>query len=175
MGQPSGTLLKTIKVIDTMSDWSGKVVALLIIPMVAGLTYEVVARYAFNAPTDWAYDLTYMLYGSHLMLGAAYTLSKGGHIRTDFFYANWSPRVQGLIDASCYLLFFFPAMIFFLLAGAEHAYYSWSVREASDASSLRPPIYPFKMVLPVTALLLLIQGVSELVKSVYAARSGKWL
>lgn len=175
MGQPSGTLLKTIGVIDAISDWSGKLVAMLIIPMVVGLTYEVVARYAFNAPTDWAYDLTYMLYGSHFMLGAGYTLSKGGHIRTDFFYANWSPRVQGWVDASSYVLFFFPAMIFFLLAGTEHAYYSWSVREASDASALRPPIYPFKMALPVTALLLLIQGVSELVKSFHAALRGKWL
>jgi TRAP-type mannitol/chloroaromatic compound transport system permease small subunit len=175
MGQPSGTLLKTVKVIDTISDWSGKLVAMLIIPMVAGLTYEVVARYAFDAPTDWAFDLTYMLYGSHFMLGTAYTLGKGGHIRTDFFYANWSPRVQGWVDTVSYLLFFFPAMIFFFLAGAEHAHYSWSVREASDASAWRPPIYPFKMVLPVTALLLLIQGVSELVKSSYAALRGEWL
>lgn len=175
MGQSSATLLKAVKAIDTISDWSGKVVAMLIIPMVAGLTYEVVVRYAFSAPTDWAYDLTYMLYGSHFMLGAAYTLSKAGHIRTDFFYAKWSPRVQGWIDALFYLVFFFPAMIFFLVAGTEHAYYSWSVREASDASSLRPPIYPFKMVLPITAVLLMVQGVSELVKSVHAALRGEWL
>lgn len=173
MGQPSGAVLRILNVIDAMSDWSGKLVAMLIIPMIGGLTYEVIARYAFNAPTIWAYDVTYMLYGSHFMLGAAYTLGKGGHIRTDFFYANWSPQVQGRVDTISYLLFFFPGIIFFFLAGWEHAYHSWSIREASEVSSWRPPIYPFKMVVPVSALLLLLQGVSEVVKSSYAAFSRK--
>jgi len=171
---PRGAL-KTVKVIDTISDWSGKLVSLLIIPMVLGLVYEVVARYTFGAPTEWAYDVTYMLYGSHFMLVAAYTLSKGAHIRTDFLYARWPPRVQGWIDLSCYVFFFFPAMIFFLLAGWDNAQASWSIRETSDVSTWRPPIYPYKTVLPVTAGLLLIQGVAELIKSVHAAVRGKWL
>jgi TRAP-type mannitol/chloroaromatic compound transport system permease small subunit len=102
------SLRTTIRVLDGISIWSGKLVAWLIIPMVLGLVYEVVARYAFNAPTEWAYDMTYMLYGSFFMLGAAFTLQRKGHIRTDTFYAAWSPRRQGMVDAVCYLLFFFP-------------------------------------------------------------------
>lgn len=173
MGHLWGTLLTAVRVIDAISDRSGKVVSMLIIPMAAGLTYEVVARYAFSSPTDWAYDLTYMLYGSHFMLVAAYTLSKGGHIRTDFLYARWPLRAQAWIDVSSYLFFFFPAMIFFLRAGWESAYDSWSIGETSDVSTWRPPIYPYKMVLPVTAVLLLIQGVAELLKSVYTALRGE--
>ena len=77
--------------------------------MVLSLVYEVVARYFFNAPTIWAYDMTFMLYGSFFMLGAAYTLQRSGHIRTDVFYARWSPRTQARVDLACYLVLFFPA------------------------------------------------------------------
>lgn len=143
--------------------------------MVGGLTYEVFVRYVFIAPTVWAYDVTYMLYGSHFMLGAAYALYTRGHIRTDIFYEKWSPRTQGAIDALLYLFLFFPGMFFFFTAGWEEAWLSLQLRETSDASPWRPPIYPFKMVLPIAALLLLLQGVSEFLKSAYAAWRGYWL
>lgn len=176
MDAPPKALVAIVRLIDTtIGEWSGQIFCWLIIPMVGGLTYEVTVRYAFNAPTIWAYDITYMLYGSHFMLGAAYTLYKGGHIRTDIFYGKWSPRTQGLIDATLYLLFFFPGMVFFFRSGLSEALYSLSLLETSDASPWRPPLYPFKMVIPFTALLLLIQGISEFLKSLYAARRGKWL
>ncbi len=172
---PPAALLATVRVIDKLADWSGWLFAWLIIPMVAGLTYEVFARYLFNAPTVWAYDFTYMLYGGHFMLGAGYALLKGAHIRTDIFYGKWSPRTQGIVDAGSYLFLFFPGMIFFFIAGTNEAIHSWSIWEKSDASPWRPPLYPFKTVIPLATLLLLIQGVSELVKSAYAAVRGKWL
>jgi TRAP-type mannitol/chloroaromatic compound transport system permease small subunit len=173
MRTPPAWLLTTIRLIDsTVGLWSGRLFAWLVIPMLLGLVYEVFARYLFDAPTIWAYDLTYMLYGSHFMLGAAYTLYLGGHIRTDFFYAKWSPARQGLVDALLYLLFFFPGIVFFLIAGFDEAQRSWELREASDVSPWRPPIYPFKAVIPVAALLLIVQGVSEFLKSVYAIMTG---
>ena len=174
MAQPPEALLKTIRVIDAIGECSGRIVAWMVLPLVLGLTYEVISRYVFNAPTAWAYDTAYMLYGSHFMLGAGYCLLKKGHIRTDIFYDKWSPRRQGWVDATSYLFLFFPGMIFFLLAGWDSALHSWSIREVSEASPWRPPIYPFKMVVPVTALLLLIQGVSEFLKSAYAALRGEW-
>jgi TRAP-type mannitol/chloroaromatic compound transport system permease small subunit len=145
----------------------------LIIPLVASLTYEVLARYIFGAPTIWAYDLSYMLYGSHFMLGAGYTLLKGGHIRTDVFYQNWSPRTQGTVDALLYLLLFFPGMLFFFWMGSQEGLHSWSIGERSDASPWRPIVYPLKLVLPFSAFLLLLQGVSEFIKSVHLARWGR--
>ncbi len=170
---PPKALVATVRLIDrTVGEWSGKIFCWLIIPMVGGLTYEVLARYLFNSPTIWAYDITYMLYGSHFMLGAAYALYTGGHIRTDIFYDKWSPRTQGTVDASLYLFLFFPGMFFFFIAGWEEAWLSLQLLETSDASPLRPPIYPFKMVLPISALLLLLQGVSEFLKSAYAAWRG---
>jgi len=171
-GRPTA-LMRLVGVIDTMSEWSGRIVAWLIIPLVAGATYEVIARYLFNAPTIWAYDLSYMLYGAHFMLGAGYTLLKGGHIRTDILYQKWSPRTQGRVDALLYLLLFFPGMIFFFWMGAQEGVQSMLIGERSDASPWRPILYPLKLVIPVTALLILVQGVSELIKSAHLALKGR--
>jgi TRAP-type mannitol/chloroaromatic compound transport system permease small subunit len=176
--EPPGALerrvLLTIRVIDGFATRSGYVVAWLSIPLVFNLVYEVVARYVFGAPTAWAYDFSYMLYGSLFMLGAAYTLRQGGHIRTDFIYRLWPVRWQGRLDAALYILLFFPAMIFFLNAGIEYAGRSWAIQERGYLSPFQPPIYPFKTVIPVTIGLLLLQGVSELLKSLYAAVKGRW-
>jgi TRAP-type mannitol/chloroaromatic compound transport system permease small subunit len=166
-------VLTLVEIIDSISDWSGRIFCWLAVPLMVGTTYEVIVRYAFNAPTIWAYDLSYMLYGAHFMLGAGYTLLKGGHIRTDVFYEKWSPQRKGTVDALLYLLLFFPGMIFFFWMGFQEASHSWQIGERSDASPWRPILYPLKTVLPVTALLLLVQGVSEFIKSTHLALKGR--
>jgi TRAP-type mannitol/chloroaromatic compound transport system permease small subunit len=143
--------------------------------MVFSLTYEGFARYLFNAPTLWAYDLSYMLYGALFMLGAHYTLLKGAHIRTDMLWEKFSTRTKGRIDSIAYIFFFFPAMILLFYACVDEAWLSWRMGELSEQTAWRPPLWPFKTVVPLTALLLLIQGVSELLKSLYAARTGEVL
>lgn len=169
------SMVKVIRGIDWFTERSGKVLAWLCFPLVLALVYEVTARYLFKAPTEWAYDVTYMLYGTIFMLGAAFTLLKKAHIRTDLFYNNWTPRTQGLIDTVMYVLLYFPGIIFFLVAGYDYAAHSWSTGEHTSLSPWRPIIYPFKAVIPVTAFLLLVQGVSELLKSVYAWKRGVWV
>lgn len=172
--RPPRWMITLVTLIDTViGEWSGRLFAWLVVPMVLGLCYEVFARYLFNAPTIWAYDVTYILYGSHFMLGAAYTLYKGQHIRTDMFYANFSVRWKGIVDAALYLLFFFPGMILFMLAGWSETLQAWDINERSDASPWRPIIYPFKAVVPVAGILLIIQGMSEFLKSAYAAIKGR--
>ena len=173
MAEPSPVLLATIRAIDAFSTWCGQLVAWLILPLVAAVTYEVIARHLFHAPTIWAYDVTYMLYGTLFMLGAAYALRRGAHIRTDMFWENYSVRTKGLVDATAYLLFFFPGILFLLFASWDEAYYAWQIGERSEQTAWRPVLYPFKAVVPLAALLLLIQGVSELLKSLYAARTGR--
>jgi TRAP-type mannitol/chloroaromatic compound transport system permease small subunit len=165
--------MSLVAVIDTVSDWSGRIFCWLIIPLVGSLAWEVVARYVFNAPTIWAYDVSYMLYGAFFMLGAAYALYRGGHIRTDMLYQNWSPRRQGAVDAVCYLFLFFPAMAFLFWMGWQEFWHAWQIGERSDASPWRPILYPLKAVIPVTALMLLAQGVSEFLKSMYAVRTNR--
>ncbi len=139
--------------------------------MSLGVFYEVVARYAFNAPTIWAYDVTYMLFGAQFMLVAAFTLLKGAHIRTDVFYERWSPRTRATVDVISYVFFFFPGMLFVLYAGGAEAWHSWLIGERSDWTPWRPVLYPLKAVIPVSAALLLLQGFSELVKCLRVIRA----
>jgi TRAP-type mannitol/chloroaromatic compound transport system permease small subunit len=169
---PTPRLLTITAWIDRFTDATGLWVAWLNVPLVLAVSYEVVARYFFNAPTIWVFDVTYMLYGTIFMLGAAYALHKGAHIRTDFFFENWSTRTKGVIDSTAYLLFFFPSLIVFLIVSWQEGWYAFLINETSEQTPWRPILWPFKMVVPLTCLLLLIQGVSELVKSLHAATTG---
>jgi TRAP-type mannitol/chloroaromatic compound transport system permease small subunit len=162
-----------VQTIDTIASWTGIATAWLIVPMTIAVTWEVVARHFFRAPTIWAFDVTYMLYGTHFMLGTAYTLMRIGHVRTDMLYQKWSVRRQNWIDAVAYLFLFFPAMVFFFYYGGIEAWHAWEIGETSDASPWRPIVYPFKAVIPLTALLLMLQGVGEFMKSLYAIRTGR--
>src|SRR5262245_42301232 len=117
-------LLAITGVIDRFTDTFGLWVAWLNVPLVLAVSYEVIARYFFNAPTIWVFDVTYMLYGTIFMLGAAYALHKGAHIRTDFFFDTWSTRTKGVIDSIAYLALFFPSLILFLVVGWGETWYA---------------------------------------------------
>jgi len=168
----SPQLLAVTRKIDQFTDGVGVLVAWLNVPLVAVVLYEVIARYFFGAPTIWSYDLTYMFYGAIYMLGAAYALHAGAHIRTDFFFERWSTRTKGVIDSVAYLVFFFPSIFLFLLVTGQEGFYAYSINETSEQTPWRPILWPFKMVIPLTCLLLLIQGVSEVIKSLHAASTG---
>ena len=157
------------RALDAITRIVGRVTAWLILPMVASLVYEVTARYVFDAPTIWAYDMTYMLYGTLFMLGSAWTLQRGGHIRTDTFYADWSPRTRAIVDSLCYLILFLPPMVVFLKLGADYFWKSFQQNERIVTSPWLPIVWPFKLVIPVSAALLIVQGISELIKSVRVA------
>ena len=172
MAEPSPVLLATIRTIDRFTDRTGTIVSWLSVPLVGAVAYEVIARYLFNAPTIWAFDATYMLYGTLFMLGAAYALHKGAHIRTDLFWEQFSTRKKGVIDALSYVLFFFPGLATLLVISGHEAIYAWRINELSDQTPWRPILWPFKGVVPLACLLLLIQGVSEFLKSLYMARTG---
>jgi TRAP-type mannitol/chloroaromatic compound transport system permease small subunit len=161
------------RAIDRFSEWSGAAVAWLTVPLVIAVAWEVVARYVFAAPTLWSFDITYMLYGAMFMLGAAYALRVGAHIRTDFFWERWSWRTRGIIDSVAYLAFFFPGIALFLWVGWHEAWYAYDIGETSEQTPWRPLLWPLKATIPLAAALLLLQGVSELVKSLHAAFTGR--
>ncbi len=167
-------LLAIADKIDQLAVWSGRLAAWLILPMVFSLCYEVIARYLFNAPTLWAYDMTFMLYGSFFMLGAAFTLQRKGHVRTDSFYADWSPKRQAWTDLICYLVMFFPFVSVFLFVGWGYFVKAYVTNETFVTSAWQPITWPFKMVMPLTGLLLFIQGISECLKCIHTLRFGQW-
>lgn len=166
---------RTIYAIDVFSLWVGRITCWLTIPLIAAMIYEVVARYFFTAPTVWAYDVSRMLYGAMFVLGAAYVLSRGLHIRSDFLYRRWSVRTQGWVDTVLYVTCFFPAMAILFYVSADWAWASVSRGERGTDTAWMPLLGPVKSTLPVGVAFLLIQGVSELLKSLHAARKGRWV
>jgi TRAP-type mannitol/chloroaromatic compound transport system permease small subunit len=172
MAEPVPAHIRLVRVIDKFTDATGTWIAWLNVPLVLAVSYEVFMRYVFNAPTIWSFDVTYMLYGTIFMLGSAYALHKGAHIRTDFFFERWSVRTKGLIDSVAYIVFFFPSIFVFLIVSGSEGWYAYTISETSEQTPWRPLLWPFKMVVPLTCTLLLIQGVSETIKSVWAARTG---
>ena len=172
MAEPVAFHIRLVRIIDKFTDTTGTWVAWLNLPLVGAVSYEVISRYAFNKPTMWSFDVTYMLYGSIFMLGSAYALHKGAHIRTDFFFEKWSIRTKGVIDSVAYLVFFFPSIFVFMLVSGAEGWYAYTINEESEQSPWRPLLWPYKLVVPLTCVLLLIQGVSEVIKSLWAARTG---
>ena len=166
--------LRIALALDHVARSSGRVVAWLIVPMVLSLCYEVVARYLFNAPTQWAYDMTFMLYGTFFMLGAAFTLQRKGHVRTDSLYANWPPRRQAMVDLGGHLLMLLPFAGVLLFVGWGYFVKAYVTNETFVSSSWQPITWPFKLAMPLTGLLLLIQGASECLKCIHTLKTGAW-
>jgi TRAP-type mannitol/chloroaromatic compound transport system permease small subunit len=164
--------IRLVRIIDRITDTTGVWVAWLNVPLVLAVAWEVIARYVFNTPTIWSYDVTYMLYSAIFMLGCAYALHKGAHIRTDFFYEKWSDRTRGVVDSISYIVFFFPSILMLMVASWSEAWYAYTIHETSEQTNWRPILWPFKAIVPLTCAMLLLQGISELIKSFYAARTG---
>ena len=165
---------KTIVGIDRFSKLIGNIVCWLTIPLILGMVYEVFARKLFLSPTIWAYDMSRFLYGALFMLGAGYALSKGVHIRADFLYRNFKVKTQGTVDFWLYLLFYFPGLLVFLYMTIGFVQESIMRGEKGMDTTWMPYMWPIKTCLLIGIIFLLIQGVSELLKSYYAAKKGRW-
>ncbi|MDC1124794.1 TRAP transporter small permease subunit [Pelagibacteraceae bacterium] len=167
-------MASTIINIDKWSKWIGNVVCWITMPLMLAMTYEVLARKLFLAPTMWAYDMSRFFYGALFMLGAGYALSKGVHIRADFLYRNFKVKTQGLIDFWLYLLFYFPGLLAFFYMTTIFVIESIQRGEKGMDTAWMPYMWPIKSCLWFGILFLLVQGISELFKSYYAAKKGRW-
>ena len=167
-------MAKTIVNIDKFSKLIGNIVCWLIAPLILGMVYEVLARKLFLSPTIWAYDMSRFLYGALFMLGAGYALSKGIHIRADFLYRNFKVKTQGMVDFILYLLFYFPGLLVFLYMTTGFVQESIMRGERGMDTTWMPYMWPIKTCLWFGIVFLLIQGISELFKSYYAATKGRW-
>lgn len=160
--------------VDQISTWVGHVFAWCILILTFAVSYEVFSRYVLKHPTTWAYDTAYILYGTLFMMAGAYTLSRNAHVRGDFLYRTWPPRVQAGLDLVLYFLFFFPGILGLVYAGYGFAKLSWTMHEHSSYTPGGPPIYPFKTLIPIAASFLLLQGIAEVIRCIICLRTGKW-
>jgi len=164
---------KILLAVDGFSTWFGKAFAWLVVVLTALISVEVFSRYVLNKPHAWVLDAQIMLYGTLFMTAGAYTLSKNGHVRGDVLYGFFRPRTQATIDLTLYIFFFLPGIIALTWAGWTYANESLAIREQTfNADPL--PVYPFKFVIPLAGVVLLFQGLVEIVRCVVCLRQGDW-
>ena len=168
------TVQKFLHIVDGISTWFGKAAAWLIIVLMTVVCVEVFKRYLMNMPTSWIFDLNNMLYGSLFMLCGAYTLAQNAHVRGDFLYSSMKPRTQALLDLILYFVFFIPGILALCYAGYYFAKESWLINEHSNVTADGPPIYQFKMVIPIAGALIMLQGVAEIVRCIVCLKEGEW-
>lgn len=167
-------MIRIIRFIDRISTFVGQTFAWLIVVLTLHVCWEVAARYLWNQPSAWAFDMQMMYYGILFMMAGAYTLAKNGHVRGDILYGFLPPRVQGALDLILYIVFFFPGVIALVWAGWYYAGYSIAIREHSSLMANGPPIYPFKAFIPMAGAVLLLQGVAEVLRCVLCLQRGAW-
>lgn len=160
--------------IDQISKTVGHAFAWCIVILTLGTCYEVFVRYLLNAPTSWAFDFSYLMYGAVFYMAGAYTLSRGGHVRADMFYRLWRPRTQAVVELVLYVIFFFPGILALMYSGWLYGYDSARILEVSVNSPAGIPIWPLKMMIPFGAGLIALQGLAEVLRCVVCLREGQW-
>lgn len=165
---------KLLLFIDKISTMAGQFFSWLIIVLTFLISWEVFSRYVLDNPHPWAFDVMIMLYGALFMMAGAYTLSKNGHVRGDVLYGFFPPRLQAALDLLLYFVFFIPGVVALVWAGYTYAEESWAINEHSTITADGPPIYPFKMVIPIAGAFLLAQGLVEIVRCIVCLKQGEW-
>jgi TRAP-type mannitol/chloroaromatic compound transport system permease small subunit len=172
---PPRGYLAVIRTIDRFTEVTSYLFVIVIVPLVLANVVEVVARYVFRAPTVWALDVTTMSYATLFMLGAALALLRGAHVRTDILWERFSDRTKGMIDTVALLLFFLPTMAVLFSISVDDFLYAVSIDERSSSGAWSVILWPLRGVIPLTAFMLFVQGISELMKSLWAWRTGEFL
>lgn len=167
-------LNRFIYAVDQLSKSVGHAFAWCIVTLTLGTCYEVFVRYVLNSPTSWAFDMSYLMYGAVFYMAGAYTLSRGGHVRADMFYRKWKPRTQARVEMLLLIIFFFPGVLALVYSGWGYGIQSLHLLEVSVNSPAGVPIWPMKMMIPIGAALLALQGFAELLRCLLCLRQGHW-
>jgi TRAP-type mannitol/chloroaromatic compound transport system permease small subunit len=159
-----------VQAIERLSEYVGVFAACLIVPLILATSYEVFARYLFGAPTIWAYEVGYTITGSHFLLGMAFTLKAGDHIRIDIFSGKFSARTRAIIDLAGYTVLL-PLTVWLSVYLFRYLWSGWAANEKSGQSAFNMPVWPFRVVFFAAFLLLTLQILAEVVKTVRALRA----
>lgn len=157
---------KLLSLIERITGNVGVIAAWLVVPLVLATAYEVLSRYLLNAPTVWAFEIGYMMMGSHFLLGAAYTLRQGSHVRVDLIYGSVSAKTRAIIDVAGYLFLILPFMLWLSWGLWDYFETSWVDMETSGHSSWNPVVWPYRLVFLIAIVVLTLQIVGEIIKGV---------
>ena len=160
--------------IEFLSEWSGRVTAFLLLAMAGVIGFEVTVRYGFDSPTIWGTQLAQMIFGTYVVLGGAYALRYGVHVNMDALYARFTPRKKAVLDVVTSMAFFF-AIGFLLWMGVVLGWESMMKGEYSEVTPWHQPIWPVKLMIPIGALLILLQGLAKFIRDLHLAIAGREL
>jgi TRAP-type mannitol/chloroaromatic compound transport system permease small subunit len=157
----------TLRVIDTISDWTAKIVSWLAVALVFVLVFDVVERYVFGGATVWAYETGTMLGATIYVMGWAFVHRMREHIRVDVIYIHLSPRVQLIIDVIGTVLFMLPLLYVLIDTSIYYMLRAWRIEEKLAETFWYPPAGPFRTVVVVGLFLLTFQTVANLIRDFY--------
>jgi len=162
-----------VRVVQNLSDWTGKIVSVLIFPMIFILVWEVLLRYVFNSPTIWAHETSEFFYGAYFLLGGAYVLYWGSHVNVGIVYDRFPLRLRAIVDLLTWMFFYFFCGVL-AWRGGEVAWLA-VVRMEYSHTPWGPPVWPIKLTIPLAAGLILLQGLTKTINDLYTAIKGRGL
>lgn len=169
---------KMCRGIEILSEWSGRIIAWLILVQIVIISYEVVMRYVFNAPTFWSHVLSYLLGSTFVCLGLAYVWLHDANVRIDIIYTRFSTRGKALVDNIFTFIFFFPLIFMLTKEFAQDTLYAYQVGERVWMAAWYPLLWPFKLAVTVGFLLLSLQGIATFINKIVVISKGseeRWL
>lgn len=160
-------------IVDKINEIIAKSAAWLIIPLIITIGYEVVARYIFNSPTIWSYEMTYFISSLLIMMSMAYTFKIKGHVGIDILINKFPVRVQAFLFVLFSLVFFFPMWFLILKVMIPNVIFAFNSNEKSWVGSWLPVIWPFKAWIVTGLVMLFLQGVVEVIRNIEIIRTGR--
>jgi TRAP-type mannitol/chloroaromatic compound transport system permease small subunit len=165
---------RILTIIDFVSEWTGRLISVFVFFMAFFLLYDVIARFAFNAPTIWCHELALHFFGAYAVLSGSYVLLHNGHVKIDLFYNYFSRRGRAIIDCFTYPFFFmFIGLLFWY--GLQIGMRSFELKQTVSPSPFASPLWPIKLVVPLAAFLVLLQGLAQYIRTLNLAFTGKEL
>lgn len=162
---------KFFKLIDIVNEYIGKAASFLVLILVGIIVYEIFVRYILNSPTIWAHEVSQMIYGTYIIILGGFLQQRKGHVNVEILTDHFSARTRAIINCFTWLLFF-AFCIVLLWKGWVTAWDSFEARE-TDSTVFAPPLYPIKMMIPLGALLMLLQGITHYIGYLRLAITGK--
>ena len=156
--------------VEKANEWIAKAVSWLIVLIILATSYEVVMRYIFKSPTIWSFEFNYLVFGIYFMLAGAYTYATGNHVNVDILYGRLNPRGRAFLDLLTAPLFF----VFITVMLYQGCKFFWNSLQFHEtlSSAWAPPIYPFKFIIPLAALMLFLQGLLKLIRNIQTIQTG---
>ena len=162
-----------LRIVDSISLWNARIFQWLCVGLILLLSYEVMMRYVFNAPTIWVMQTSMMVGGTIIVMGWSYVHQQRGHVRVDVIYGRLSTRWQSLVNTLGALVFFFPFVGALLYQAIRQAAYSLKMGERMSETAWYPPVFPMRLVVVIGLSLFVLQGIVQFIRDVQTLRGGE--